>query len=118
MPGTQILSRHGYIYILERGNLKVLLCVLVNLTSPEQGQSGTSLSSVPAGSVDLRLLFRLPMRDDAFFDVEGINQVFPRVEVEVEDRLVFLRACCLLVAGSALKGDYLNSFSNSQHGKW
>lgn len=36
------------------------------------------------------------MRDDAVFNVECINQILPRIVIEMEDRLVFLCAGSLL----------------------
>lgn len=59
---------------------------------------------VPTRGIDLRLLFVLPMGNDTGFDVEGVDQVLPGIEVEVEHCLVFLRACRLLLSGIAFDG--------------
>lgn len=61
-------------------------------------------SGVPPGSIDLRLLLRLPVWDHAVLNIEGIYQVFPNIKVKVEDCLTFLRACRLLVPGLAFEG--------------
>lgn len=37
------------------------------------------------------------MRDDTVLDVEGIDEVLPRAVIEMEYRLMFLRAACLLL---------------------
>lgn len=40
-------------------------------------------------------------RDDAFRDIKGVNQIFPRVEIEMENFLVFLKALCLDFLGTS-----------------
>ena len=43
------------------------------------------------------------MWDDAFFDVESINEILPRLKIKMEHCLMFLRASGLLVPGPSFK---------------
>lgn len=58
-------------------------------------------STVPSRRANLGDLIGLPMGDDTFVDVKGIDQVLPGLEIEVEDALVFLDAFFLDLGGFA-----------------
>ncbi len=60
---------------------------------------------IPPGSIDLGVL-RRAMWNDAVVDTKRIDQILPRIEIEVENRLMLLRARSLLVPRSSFKWDY------------
>ena len=61
---------------------------------------------IPPGSIDLGSVLRRAMWNDAVVDIERIDQILPRIEIKMENRLMLLRARSLLVPRSSFKWDY------------
>lgn len=62
---------------------------------------GRLKSGIPTRCIDLSSTVVRAGRNDAFRDIEGVNQIFPSVEIEMENCLVFLKALCLDFLGTS-----------------
>jgi len=58
------------------------------LIPPHTPKSYYSTLSIPSGSTDLRFFLGLAVRYDALFDIEGIDNVLPGLEVKVKNGLM------------------------------
>lgn len=58
----------------------------------EKQENLVSFLSIPSGRADLGYLIRLSIGDDARLDIVRVNQVLPRLVIEMEDGLVPLDA--------------------------
>lgn len=76
-------------------------------------QSGQGLS-VPAATADLRALLDSVLNKGTL-DIKGADELLPRIDIDAEDGLVFLRTFLALLCASGFIYGYYNPCHQSEH---